>query len=212
MKFEEIVTKYRNLPVIETENLRVGYSDSLPMEVQLSRWRKQGKIIKLKRGLYVLSEPYRKIEVYIPYVAAILQKPSYISLEKALEYHDLIPEAVPVYSCVTTGRTGKFVSKLGIFDYKHVKESLFWGYESVTVNRQTAFIASPEKCLLDLVYLRKVDISVDYFVELRLQNVEKIDKDKLLRYAGRFNKPKILRAAKLLKKYVENYQKKERNL
>ncbi|MCK4400705.1 hypothetical protein KAW08_00195 [bacterium] len=209
MKFLKTVGK---LPVINTENLFAGVSDPTGIEVQISRWNKAGKIIQLKRGMYLLAEPYRKIAVYEPYIAAILKNPSYISMEKALEYHNLIPEAVTVYTSVTTKRQGRFVSKAGFFDYRHIKESLFWGYKSATVNKQTAFIASCEKALLDFFYVKRLNISLDYLYELRLQNVEKINIENLFEYAWRFKKPKMLYAAKVIKEYSTLIKKGEKTL
>ncbi|MCJ7666409.1 MAG: hypothetical protein MUO59_06715, partial [Actinobacteria bacterium] len=138
---------------------------------------------------------------YDPYIAAILKKPSYISMEKALEYHNLIPEAVTVYTSITTKKKGRFVSKAGIFDYSHIKKSLFWGYTSVTVNKQTAFIASCEKAILDYFYVKKLNISLDYLYELRLQNIEKINIEKLFEYARRFKKSKMLYTARVIEEY-----------
>jgi predicted transcriptional regulator of viral defense system len=212
MRFEDFVDIVRDLPVIATENLLAGVSGPESIEVQISRWQKAGKLIQLKRGIYVLSGSYRKNTVFEPYLASILKRPSYLSLEKALEYHNLIPEAVAVYTSVTPKRPGRFISKLGTFDYRHIKSSLFWGYESVTMNKQTAFIASPEKGLLDLLYLKQIKVSLEYLRGLRLQNVEKIDIDKLLKYAKRFKKPKVLYGAGLIKEYVDSYQKEEKEL
>ena len=212
MNWERFLKTIEKLPVINTENLFAGVSDPAGIEVQISRWNKAGKIIQLKRGVYLLAEPYRKIEVYEPYIAAILKNPSYISMEKALEYHNLIPEAVTVYTSVTTKRQGKFVSKAGIFDYRHIKEPLFWGYTSVTVNKQTAFIASCEKAILDFFYVKKLDISLDYLYELRLQNVEKINIENLFEYARQFGKPKMLYVAKLIKEYSALSRKGEKTL
>jgi len=211
VKFSEFVSLFGNLPVIETENLFAGGLRP-SVKVQISRWEHSGKIIQLKRGIYVLAEPYQKVEVYEPFIASILKRPSYLSLEKALEYHDLIPEGVPIYTSVTTKRPGRFVSPLGHFDYRHIDVSLFWGYDSVTVNKQTAFIASGEKALLDLMYLKAREISIGYLEGLRLQNMEKIRWKRLLEYAKRFGKPKILRAAEMIRKYARSYSREERIL
>jgi predicted transcriptional regulator of viral defense system len=142
------------------------------------------------------------MEIYEPFIASVLKRPSYISLEKALEYHNLIPEAVTVYTSVTTKRNARFESEAGIFDYKHIKQSLFWGYNATTVNKQTAFFASPEKALLDFFYLKQFTISPDYLGEMRLQNLEKIDLKKLFDFAKRFSKPKLISVANMLKEYV----------
>ena len=212
MKYGEFLKLTRPLPVIEVELILAGVPDPDPIKVQISRWEKANKLIQLRRGVYLLPETYRKIDVYEPYVAAILKKPSYISIEKALEYHDIIPEAVRVFTSVTTKRGRRFTTKLGIFNYQHIKKSLFWGYEAVTVNRQTAFFATPEKALLDLLYLRKIKVTTAYLDELRLQNLKKLNLTRLLGYGRRFKKPGMRRAARFIKKYVEYHKKGERLL
>lgn len=205
MKLENFIKITGNLPVIEIELLLAGIPNPDPLKVQISRWEKAGKLIQLKRGIYLLADAYRKIEVYEPYIASILKKPSYLSLEKALEYHGLIPEAVKVYTSVTAKRAAKFSSSAGVFSYKHIKNSLFWGYKPVTLRQQTAFIATAEKALLDLIYLNGIKISTEYLEGLRLQNIEQINLDTLFEYAEKFKKPGMLRAAKIIKKYIQSY-------
>ncbi|MDP2912919.1 MAG: hypothetical protein Q8N91_02810 [Candidatus Omnitrophota bacterium] len=210
MRFEELIEQLGNVPVIDTETLLAGVSAPEAVKVQISRWEKAGKIIQIKRGIYLLADPYRKIDVYEPYLASMLKKPSYVSLEKALEYHDMIPEAVLVYTSVTTKRPAKYITKAGTFDYRHIRSDLFWGYNSVAVNKQTAFIASPEKALLDYFYLREIKISEPYLEEMRLHNVEQIDIGKLIDYARRFRKPGILRTAEIIKVYIESAERGEK--
>src|SRR3989344_6745093 len=56
----------------------------------LYRYKKQGFILKLKRGFYVFPD-------FLPpdvYVANKLYSPSYISLDFALSYHGVIQETV----------------------------------------------------------------------------------------------------------------------
>lgn len=202
MTFEELIRKVGNLPVVDTDLLLAGVPKPESIKVQISRWQKTGKLVKLKRGIYLLAEPYRRVEIYEPYLASLLQKPSYISLEKALEYHGLIPEAVPTYTSVTTKRQGRFVTRVGTFDYRHIQPSLFWGYDSVTVRNQTAFIAVPEKALLDLIYLKWGNISSNRLTELRLQNLDRINIKKLVDCAKHFNKQSILRSAEKIKNYI----------
>jgi len=207
MKLDDFLKHVRGLPVVNAEILLAGVTHPGPIKVQLSRWCKAGKLIKLRNNIYLLAENYRKVDIYEPHTASVLQEPSYISLEKAFEYHGLIPEAVPVYTSVTTTRPGKFITPIGTFDYRHIRNSLFWGYDSVVVNKQRAFIASPEKALLDFFYLRRMRIDDDYLYEMRLQNLEKINFRKLLAFAARFNSPGILKVAQILKKYAGKRKK-----
>ena len=203
MKWQEFVDKVGGLLVIETEILLAGVVDSRALKVQISRWVNSGKLIQLKRGLYLLSSAYRKSEPDEFYIASILKKPSYISMEKALEFHGLIPEAVPVFTSVTTKRPGRLGTKVGVFDYRHIKPELFWGYESVTTGKRTFFIASAEKALLDFFYFKGVHFKRGYLEEMRLQNTEGINFNRLIEYAEKFHKPGILRAAKKIKRFIE---------
>lgn len=209
MKWEDFLSLNKNIPVIESKTL---LSIDKSISVQLSRWVKSGKLIEPKRGLYVVKEPYRRIEIYEPYLAFVLKKPSYISFEKSLEYHNLIPEGVPVFTSITTKRQSCFKSELGIFRYFHIKPSLFWGYFSVTVKKQTGFIAFPEKALLDLIYMRNIKVSMHFLEELRLQNLKKIKFKRLDEYAGRFNKPTVISAVKTIKEYIKIYRRNEKTL
>lgn len=212
MRLEEFLRQVRGLPVIEAENLLAGVSDPALVKVQLSRWCSTGKLIKLKNGIYLLSDNFRKVDIYEPFIASVLKKPSYISLEKALEYHGLIPEAVPVYTCITTKRPGKITTPIGVFDYRHIKNGLFWGYDSVTVNKQTAFIATPEKALLDFFYLKGLRFDDGYLDEMRIGNFRKINFTKLIEFAVRFEKAGILRQAQFIKKYASLRRKGEKRV
>jgi predicted transcriptional regulator of viral defense system len=212
MNLDDFLKRVRGLPVIDAENLLAGVTNPAAIKVQLSRWRKAGKLIKLKNNIYLLAESFRKVDIHEPYIASVLKKPSYISLEKAFEYYGLIPEGVPVYTCVTTKRPGRITTPIGTFDYRHIKNSLFWGYDSFTVNKQPAFIASPEKALLDFFYLKGLQIDDGYLEEMRLQNTRKINFSRLIEYARKFESPGVLRVARVIKEYAAKRKKEEKHL
>ena len=212
MKLEEFLKRVRGMPLIDAENLLAGVIDPGPVKVQLSRWRKSGKLIKLKNNIYLLAENFRKVDIYEPHIASVLKKPSYISLEKAFEYHGLIPEGVPVYTSVTTKRPERILTPIGAFDYRHIKNSLFWGYDSVIVNKQQAFIARPEKALLDFFYLKGLRVDDGYLEEMRLQNFGKVNCNRLITYAKRFGSPGVLKVARIIKRFVSERKKEEKHL
>lgn len=207
MKLNNFLQKVQGFPVVDMKVLPPEDRNSLSLKVQISRWVKSGKLIQLKRGLYLLAEPYRKISASEFYIAAILKSPSYISLEKALEYHGLIPEAVHVFTSVTTKRPESFATPAGRYDYQHVKPSLFWGYISLNIDGQTVFMATPEKALLDFFYLKHVKVSLDYLREMRLQNVEDIKVERLLEYGKLFKKKNLQETVKLLEQYIQEEMK-----
>jgi len=116
-----------------------------------------GEILRLKPGLFVLGPPYRKSEPHPFVVAAVLHSPSHISLESALAYHGLIPEAVYQVSSVTVGRSREYTTPLGVFGFSRVPaRAPRAGVEAVAVARNAwAFIASPLRAIADAVYLNK---------------------------------------------------------
>jgi hypothetical protein len=63
---------------------------------------------------------------------------------------------------------------------------------------QHAFVASPEKALLDLVYSQPGGDAPGYLGELRLQNLDRLDLDELARQADLADSPKLRRAARLV--------------
>ena len=96
---------------------------------------------------------------------------------------------------VTTSRPAHWETPLGIFDFRRIQVDFFYGYRWADLGeKQQAFIASPEKALLDLVYLEPGGDRLDYLAELRLSNFDRLDWQILERLVMRIEKPKLLRA------------------
>lgn len=57
-----------------------------------------GKIIRLKKGLYVVDPKVSRIALSTEIIANHLYAPSYVSMQTALRYYGLIPEAVLYYT------------------------------------------------------------------------------------------------------------------
>lgn len=207
MDFNQLLKVAQGLPVVDSRVLSLGRKNSLPLKVQISRWVKSGRLIQLKRGIYLLAEPFRKTAFSEFYIANILKTPSYVSMEKAMEFYGLIPEAVRVYTSVTTKRPQFFETPVGNYAYQHVKSSLFWGYTSLSMDGQTVFMAAPEKALLDFFYLKHVKATPDYLKELRLQNLENIKPARLLEFGRRFNKKGMRETAESVAAYIKEKQK-----
>jgi hypothetical protein len=117
----------------------------------------------------------------------------------ALAYYHLIPEHVAVVTSVTTQRPGKFENKFGRFSYRHIHTSLFYGIEyRLLVDVEYAYVAVPEKALLDLIHFRPKGDSREYIESLRLQNLEILNPERLHYLAERSGKPKLKRAANII--------------
>jgi hypothetical protein len=195
MKFEALLAIVGEEPVFETGFLLAGDVGPADLRRQLSRWVKGGRLLQLRRGLYALAPPYRKLRPHPFLVANRLVRGSYVSLQSALAYHGVIPEHVPVTTSVTTGRPQRRENPLGSFEYHRVSPGVLSGYRLERFgDGQEALVATPAKALADLVRLVPGADSPAYLSELRLQGFEKIDATELKTHPILGHRPKIRRA------------------
>lgn len=194
MDFKELVQVVGDLPCFSARFLAAG-ENLANIRYQLARWVRSDRIIKLHKGFYTLAAPYRKIRPDPFAISKVLRSPAYVSLQSALSWHGLIPEYVPAVTAVTTARPQVISTTLGRFEYRHIMPDLFWGFQRVTLDdRQEAFVADPEKAILDLVYLTPGGERPEFLRELRLQNLGAIRRKVLQQYAEKSGRPKLKRA------------------
>ncbi|MFW6257556.1 MAG: type IV toxin-antitoxin system AbiEi family antitoxin domain-containing protein [Prolixibacteraceae bacterium] len=120
---------------------------------KIRKLEKAGKIIRLKKGLYIVSPEISNKALSKELIANHLLGPSYISLETALSYYGLIPERVYITKSVTTKRTKKITTPLGMYEYLSIPNDYFpIGVKNEIIENSYAFlIGSPEKVLCDLI-------------------------------------------------------------
>ena len=205
MRFKELLASVSKQPFFETGLLLAGAVDPADVRRQLSRWVQTGRVVQLRRGLYTLATPYQQTPPHPFLVANSMLPGSYVSLQSALAYYGLIPEYVVQTLSVTTQRPAHWYNALGDFRFQHLAPHLFFGYQQVAfAPSQEAFIAFPEKALLDLVHLTPGGDDPAYLAGLRLQNLERLDPQRLKVLAGRAGKPKWLRTAIHIQRLIEN--------
>lgn len=205
MKYDALLARVASYPVFDDEVLRTQGKVKASLHLQLSRLASKGKIIRLKRGLYTLPENNRKTLFSLRWLANNLYSPSYLSLEYVLGFYDLIPERVFSITSVTRNKTQTFNNLLGRFVYKHLKKELFFGFEEVDdEHRKKILMATPEKALLDTIYLNPHWQSTPDFLEknIRLQNIESLNKKRLREYAKKFGSKKMSEACALILKMI----------
>jgi len=134
------------------------------LKTQLSRFRAKGLIVKIKRGLYCFDAT--TVEEFE--LAGELYKPSYISLESALNYYGGIPDIPQSVTCISLTNTKKISNQFGTFHYNKIKRELFWGYQSRAGIRGGGnfLIADRQKALLDFFYIRKIRSLEDLRLDL----------------------------------------------
>ncbi|WP_428099630.1 type IV toxin-antitoxin system AbiEi family antitoxin domain-containing protein [Candidatus Rariloculus sp.] len=200
MRFQELVQIVADEPVFETGLLLAGNVDATNLRRQLSRWTNTGCLLQLRRGLYALAPPWQKIKPHPFLVANRLAPVSYVSGLSALAFAQVIPEYVAEVTSCTGGRPRTYRTALGRFSFRHLKAGLRFGYRQVALGGgQAAFVAEPEKALVDLIYLRPGGDDAAFLGELRL-NLEVLRFQVLDDFARQSAVPKLVRAAKRIGK------------
>lgn len=207
MEFDQLLKLVGNEPVFDSSLLLAGNIQPEYIRMQLSRWVKSGKIHQLRRGVYALANPYQKQNPHPFLVANRLQSASYVSMQSALSFYGMIPDIVQSTISVTTGRSDRLQTSLGNFEFRHIHKEYFRGYRFVDLGGQQAFVAIPEKAILDLIYLQPGGEKPEFIAELRLQNLEQLDIQELWKQSSFFNKPKMQKAVKVIEMFVkQEYQ------
>jgi len=214
MTYNEFKNKVRDWPIVFSRDLTQHKADKQAIRNQLNRWHARGLLIKLKRGVFLLTQDEKKINPSRAYIANQLFSPSYVSLEYALNYYGIIPERVSDITSITTKKTLRFKNELGNFVYQHIKPKVFRGYKALKDEANlNFFIAEPEKALVDFCYLNLKRFQDDYktiFEEsYRLQNVEDLNTSKIMSFANFFNNKKLMRVSNSLCNFIKKEKRKK---
>ena len=172
MNLRRKIKTYTHAPISHNVIMEALATYSRPND-KISEMIKSGELVSLRRGLYV---PGPELDLPIPesfVIANHLRGPSYVSLESALSYWDLIPERVYETSSVTTKTTKTYQTSLGRYSFQHLSTPYYsFGIRSVRLTeQQTALIASPEKAVCDKivltagVILRSISQTMDFLIE-----------------------------------------------
>jgi len=163
---------------------------SKPRDV-ISNLLKREDIIRIKKGLYIFGEFWRRNQYSPELLANLIYGPSIISLEYLLSSSGLIPENVATITSVTTGRSRVFETPVGRYSYKQLnKERFSYGTELHKTDAGNYFAANPLKALADKIWLDRRfkptspssygrylfdDLRIDANVLEEHLNLEKID-------------------------------------
>jgi predicted transcriptional regulator of viral defense system len=170
------------------------------------QWQRAGYIVPLRQGWYAFAD-YIQQPDYARFIAGRICAPSYISLHTALSFYGIIPEAVVEITSVTTQKTCRYENAFGQFSYQTIRPRLFWGFEPKTMRDGKQYMmATPEKAIIDLLYLYPQYSTLDEMRELSFDDDwmrEELNQERLLEYTQRISSPVINKRLKLLFKAYE---------
>jgi hypothetical protein len=174
---------------------------------------RQGAIVRIKKGIYIFGERYRRLPFSREVLANMIYGPSYISLDYALHYYGMIPERVEAVTSVTCNRGRRFSTPVGLFIYRGIPMNAYQiGIDQVVLDGgHTFLIAVPEKALSDKIHDDR-GTSIRTHTEMRTylldnlridpERLEKLDAGIISLIAERYRSRKIRLVSDLLRKLV----------
>ncbi len=172
MDFRKMIKEYAEAPITRHLILEI-LSDYQSPNDKISELLKNNELISIRRGLYITGP---KIDLSTPepfLIANHLRGPSYVSLESALSYWNMIPERAYEISSVTIKTSKLYKTPVGRFSYQQLKIPYYsYGIKNIRHSpKQTMLVASPEKALCDKVvltpkiYLRSIKQTREFLME-----------------------------------------------
>jgi len=163
--------------------LLFGVRNRQSLYTALHRLVTRGVLRRLSKGLFICAgvsvDPFA--------LANLLRRPSYVSLESALNLHGILVQTPRMITSVTTGRPCRLKAAGHEFRYRHLSPQLWFGFE-----RNGAFlVAVPEKAFLDWLYLSHRGARPALLDEMAWR---RLDRRQLNRWASSIRSPLFHRA------------------
>jgi predicted transcriptional regulator of viral defense system len=191
--------------IVTTLNLKEKYKDYTDINGKIKRDIDKGLLFPLVRGIY---ETNNFVDGFL--LASYIYGPSYLSFEYALSFHNLIPERVVLYTNASFGKrkSKSYQNHFGLYTYRDVPNAAFpFSVKAYEEDGYAYFIASPEKALCDLLYIRKPVTSIKelkkvLFEDLRINKdmFEQLNFEEILFLSNKY----ISNSMKYLRKYIES--------
>ena len=146
-----ILTTLGNIPVTSSVIASL-YTDVKTKFAKVAQLEKAGEIIRLRRNLFVVNPEETGLPLSSGLIANHLLAPSYVSMQTALRYYGLIPEAVYTVQSMTFKAAKEFNTPVGNFCYSHISRKTYpIGITQIKEGNSVYIMVTPEKALCDLI-------------------------------------------------------------
>jgi len=205
MTFREFEQTMGLFPLFSLQDIMLA--DPTFQRRNLPKWQNKGLIHKMRRGQYVFTHTQYHGDLYLFAVANKIIEPSYISLETALSYYQLIPDTIYTITSVTSDKTQRLDTTLGRFHYQTIPPSALTGYTTIKYENIPISMAHKEKAIIDYLYLHPRVNTAGAMHELRINTDElfkNFNQELFLTYGRVFENKKLMQRAQLFLEYWRN--------
>lgn len=146
-------------------------------KVLASRYCQKGVFLRLKKGIYTLTQNWEKYsgQDFLK-MANLIQVPSYISFTTALGFYEVTTQVQQGFvESAAVKRTRRVEIKNVVLVYYKLKKKFYFNF----VNQNGLFIATKEKALIDALYLYslgkyRLDFNALSLAKLNLKEIRRI--------------------------------------
>lgn len=171
-------------PIIGTREaaVRLGLSTSRASQL-LRSLEESGLVRRLHHGVWALRPDIDPFSVP-PYLTAPL--PAYVSFWSALARHGMIEQVPRQIFVASLDRTRQVMTTVGSYSIHHLAPELFGGFDG---SEEAGYVATPEKALFDVIYLRAPRGGQMVLPELEIP--EGFKEDTLAMWVSRIPRPSL---------------------
>lgn len=127
---------------------KIFRQDKITIQKSVERLAKAGIIKRLMKDIYVLEDKPQDLTK----IAGLLYQPSCLSFESVLFKNGIINQPPFGATFATARRSKKLELGNGEFWFSQIKPELWWGFDQ----QDGIFTASPEKAIVDMLYLKNL--------------------------------------------------------
>lgn len=148
---QRLLRQFKNIP-ISSSVLQTMLPQRTSFAHFISGLVNTKQLIRIKRGLYVVSPDISGMPINTMIIANSLYGPSYVSFSTALNYYGLIDDVSQGIYSATTKRDKRYLTPVGRFEYMSLP-ALYYavGIKQVIIQDHSFLIATPEKALCDTI-------------------------------------------------------------
>lgn len=190
--------------IVTADNLKAVFSKQYQggeINNKISQLSKQGWLVRLKRGLYVVITDISSLgflDLSGLVISQVLNKDSYVSFENALQHYSMFDQLLSSVEAVTYKRARKYKIQNKEYRFSHIKKELYFGFTGEVVEGKVVQIAEKEKALLDMLHFRSSANTVNLVFEKLREHQDQIDFENLKQYAKKFGVSMVREAGFLL--------------
>ena len=180
---ENLVVKYGQIVTSDQVHAEAGkyfeYQHTKDLIVKLVE---NGWLIRLKRGLYAISDFASRGHLSLSpvVIANLLESDFYVSFETALQQYGMFDQLTNKTISVSL-KQRKSVTLSGT-EYAFVKTrpEYYFGWQELPIEQFSARVATPEKALIDMVNFHRSRYSIDLVIEKIFEHKDDLDLARLI--------------------------------